>query len=98
MGRAILCIIPRFVAARRPGAAIAMRSKSMPTEAAGPSYWIIVNSIANFNRSRDLGFTVQGMKSRHRKKAERMQPGDKIVYYLSGVKAFGGISTITSPY
>lgn len=26
-----------------------------------------------------------------------MKPGDKIVYYLTGLKAFGGISTITSP-
>src|SRR5919202_307425 len=41
---------------------------------------------------------VQGIKSRHRKKAERMKPGDKIVYYLTGRKAFAGIATVTSPY
>ncbi len=39
---------------------------------------------------------MQGIKSRHRKKADRMKPGDKIVYYLTGLKAFAGISTITS--
>ncbi|HEU5431674.1 MAG TPA: EVE domain-containing protein [Thermomicrobiales bacterium] len=61
-------------------------------------YWIIVGSIDNFRRSAELGFTVQGMKSRHRKKAERMEPGDKLVYYITGVKAFGGIATATSPY
>ena len=27
-----------------------------------------------------------------------MKPGDKIVYYLTGRKAFGGIVTIESPY
>jgi hypothetical protein len=27
-----------------------------------------------------------------------MEPGDKIIYYLTGIKAFGGIATITSPY
>lgn len=63
-----------------------------------PMYWIIVGSVDNFRRSADLGFTIQGIKSRHRKKAERMAPGDKIVYYLTGVKAFGGIATIRSPY
>lgn len=63
-----------------------------------PAYWIIVGSTDNFARTRDLGFIVQGIKSRHRKKAERMKPGDKIVWYLTGVKAFGGIATITSPY
>ena len=63
-----------------------------------PTYWIIVGSPDNFARSRELGFTVQGIKSRHRKKAEKMRPGDKIVYYLTGLKAFAAIATITSPY
>jgi EVE domain len=61
-------------------------------------YWIVVGSPENFARTAELGFTVQGLKSRHRKKAERMKPGDKIVYYLTGRKAFGGIATIESTY
>ena len=63
-----------------------------------PIYWIVVGSPDNFERTAEHGFTVQGLKSRHRKKAERMKPGDKIVYYLTGLKAFGGIVTIESPY
>jgi hypothetical protein len=62
------------------------------------TYWVIVGSPENFARTREMGFTMQGIKSRHRKKAERMRPGDKIVYYLTGEKAFGGITTIESPY
>ena len=62
------------------------------------NYWIIVGSPENFKRTRELGFTIQGIKSRHRKKAERMQPGDKIAWYLTGAKSFGGVATITSPY
>jgi hypothetical protein len=65
---------------------------------ANPTYWIVVGSVDNFQRTATRGFTVQGIKSRHRKKAERMKPGDKIVYYLTGIKAFGAIATITSPY
>jgi hypothetical protein len=38
------------------------------------------------------------MKSRHRKKAEQMQPDDRIAYYVTGQKAFAGTATITSPY
>ena len=68
------------------------------TDRTEPTYWIIVGSPDNFMRTAELGFTVQGLKSRHRKKAERMKPGDKIVYYLTGRKAFGGIVTIESPY
>jgi EVE domain len=61
-------------------------------------YWVIVGSPENFAKTRELGFTIQGMKSRHRKKAERMRPGDKIAYYITGNKSFAGISTITSDY
>ena len=62
------------------------------------TYWIVVGSPDNFVRTAEHGFTVQGFKSRHRKKAERMKPGDKIAYYLTGRKAFAGIVTITAPY
>ena len=68
------------------------------TERTMPTYWIVVGSPDNFVRTAEHGFTVQGFKSRHRKKAERMKSGDKIVYYLTGRKAFAGIATITSPY
>ncbi len=61
-------------------------------------YWIIVGSPDNFRWTAELGFTIQGMKSRHRKKVERMAPGDKIVYYLTGLKAFAGVATVDAPY
>jgi hypothetical protein len=70
----------------------------MGNEKHEPTYWIIVGSVENFQRSAEREFTVQGIKSRHRRKAERMAPGDKFIYYLTGVKAFGGIVTVESPY
>ena len=60
--------------------------------------WMIVSSAENFEVSRSLGFSIQGMKSRHRKKAEKMKIGDRILYYLTGVQKFGGTATITSHY
>ncbi|CAA9521852.1 MAG: hypothetical protein AVDCRST_MAG73-227 [uncultured Thermomicrobiales bacterium] len=65
---------------------------------AQPCYWIIVGSPGNFAKTRDLGFSVQGMKSRHKKKAEQMAPGDKLVYYVTGRKAFAAVATVTSRY
>ena len=62
------------------------------------NYWVVVGSPENFATTREHGFTIQGFKSRHRKKAERMQPDDKLVYYITGVKGFGAVATITSPY
>lgn len=63
-----------------------------------PIRWIVVGSVENFRRTAEHGFTLQGLKSRHRKKAARMGPGDKLVYYVTGIKAFGGIVTVDSPY
>ncbi len=61
------------------------------------SAWLVTGSPENFGRTRDLGFSVQGFKARQRKNVlERMRPGDGLVYYLSGVQAFGGTVTIQS--
>ena len=62
------------------------------------NHWIIVTGTDNFARSRDLDWTEQGIKSRHRKKAEQMHAGDTITYYLTGVQAFAGVVEITSDY
>lgn len=62
------------------------------------NHWIIVTSPDNFARSQELGWTVQGIKSRHRKKAEQMHAGDTFTFYLTGVQAFGGIVAVTSDY
>lgn len=81
---------------RSPG-----RGEEMPpltTETHEPAHWIIVGSPDNFRRTAELGFTLQGIKSRHRRKAERMRPGDKFVYYLTGLKAFGAIATVEAAY
>lgn len=60
--------------------------------------WIVVGSPENFAATRSHGFTVQGLKSRHRKKTETMRPGDRIAWYITGVKAFAGCATVTSEY
>ncbi|HEX2171993.1 MAG TPA: EVE domain-containing protein, partial [Dehalococcoidia bacterium] len=52
----------------------------------------------NFRASRDRDFTLQGIKSRHRKKAEKMRPGDRILYYITGLQVFGGTATIVGTY
>lgn len=61
-----------------------------------PQYWLLVSGIANFRASRELGFSQQGIKSRHRRKAERMGPGDKLIFYVTGLKAIAGIVSVTS--
>ena len=59
------------------------------------SNWLLVSSPENFERSRAIGFTTTAMKSRHRRKWERVQPGDRVFYYLTGQKAIGGVARVT---
>jgi hypothetical protein len=59
--------------------------------------WMVVTSTDNFQRTIDLGFTVQGFKARQRKKVmERMAPGDDLLYYVTGVQVFAATARITS--
>ena len=60
------------------------------------NYWLIVNTPHNFAISGQLGWTVQGFKSRHKKKAAAMRPGDKLIYYLTQQQVFAGIVTVIS--
>lgn len=74
-----------------------------PTEEKGRqtmagTYWMLVSSPENFERARLLGFPTLAMKRRHIRKAERVQPGDRVVYYATGQMAFTGTFTVTSPF
>ncbi|MCU0257883.1 MAG: EVE domain-containing protein [Solirubrobacteraceae bacterium] len=63
---------------------------------ARPQTWILTGSPENFAATRAHGFTVIGMKERRRRMAETMAPGDRIVFYLTKVGAFGGSVRIAS--
>ena len=60
------------------------------------AYWIVVGSPDNFQTAIDRGFDLFGFKSTRRKASSEMEPGDKLVFYLTGIKMFGGIATVKS--
>ena len=57
--------------------------------------WLLVSSAENFEKNRELGFREAAMKSRHRRKWERIAAGDRVFFYLTGVKAIGGEARVT---
>lgn len=61
-----------------------------------PTYWIVVGSPDNFRIAIDRGFDLFGFKSTRRRETGDMQPGDKLIFYLTGIKKFGGIASVTS--
>ncbi len=59
--------------------------------------WILTGSPENFAVTRELGFEVIGCKERRRRQALEMEPGDRIVFYLTRVMAFAASAHITGP-
>jgi EVE domain len=57
--------------------------------------WILTESLENFRATRERGFKLIGAKERRRRMAEQIGPGDRIVFYVTGVQAFGGIVRVT---
>lgn len=57
--------------------------------------WVLTGSLDNFRTTREHGFTVIGAKEGRRRMAESIEPGDRIVFYVTGIQAFGGIVRVT---
>ena len=62
------------------------------------NFWMINSNPPNFNITRRLGFTAQGLKAEYRRKVQRVEPGDRIIYYLTGIRAFAATATVTAAY
>lgn len=62
------------------------------------NYWMLRLSPENFRATREMGFTVQGFRPSQKRKVERMEVGDRLLFYISNVQRFGAAATITSTY
>lgn len=62
------------------------------------SHWMIVATPENFEISRARGLDLLGLKSRHRKKVERMATGDRVLFYLTDLRVFPATATVTSGF
>jgi predicted RNA-binding protein len=58
--------------------------------------WILTGSLENFRINVERGFDVIGFKERRRLQAAEFEPGDEIVFYVTGVQAFGGVARVRS--
>jgi len=52
--------------------------------------WVLTGSLDNFQATAQHDFRVIGMKERRRGLAEQIAKGDLIIFYVTGVQAFGG--------
>ena len=73
------------------------KRKSGRSEGRALQYWMVVSSPDNFRKTREHGFSIQGLKSRHRRRVETMRVGDRVLYYVTGRMAFAATVTVASP-
>jgi hypothetical protein len=73
------------------------KRKSGRSEGRALQYWMVVSSPDNFRKTREHGFTIQGLKSRHRRRVETMRVGDRLLYYVTGRMGFSATVTVASP-
>jgi predicted RNA-binding protein len=64
-------------------------------EQRAPKVWVLTGSLDNFRATAEREFRVIGMKERRRRLAEQVEKGDVIVFYVTGVQAFGGTVRVT---
>jgi hypothetical protein len=65
----------------------------MPDDA--PHTWVLTASPENHEATREHGFSVIGIKERNRPRALQIEPGDRIVLYLTKVMSFAGSIIVT---
>ncbi len=82
--------------ARRPGRSKRKR-RSGRSEGRAAQCWMVVSSPENFRKTREHGYTIQGLKSRHRRRVESMKMGDRLLYYITGRMGFAATVTVASP-
>ena len=63
------------------------------------NYWMVVQTPENHEITRGQGFTLHGLTSKQRRRARRMEPDDRILFYVGGsVRKWTAIVTVTSKY
>ena len=60
------------------------------------NYWMLTISEENLEVTRRRHWKQQGFTTRQRKKVDRMQSGDRILFYVKGPRHFSATATVTS--
>jgi hypothetical protein len=60
-----------------------------------PRTWILTGSPENLAATAERGYTLVGLKEGRRPSAERIEPGDRIVFYVTRAMAFAGSVRVT---
>ena len=62
------------------------------------NYWMVAVRPEYYDKCAEQGFTLLGMGKNQRKRVQRMEIGDRVLFYVSVHLVFGAIATVSSTY
>ena len=62
------------------------------------NFWMITCNEENFKITQGLQFASQGLKSQHRRKVQRVEVGDRVLFYVTGIRRFTATAPVTASY
>lgn len=64
----------------------------------GRNYWMVSTTLEDFLVTKDKGYSIFGMGSKYRRRAQRMQPDDRMLLYVKQLRKWTGVVSVTSEY
>ena len=64
----------------------------------GRNYWMVSTTLDDFQITKDRGYSIFGMGSKYRRRAQRMQPDDRMLMYVRQLRKWTGVVSVTSEY
>ena len=62
------------------------------------NYWMVAVSPEYYETTRDRNFDLLGLGEPQKKRAQRMELGDRVLYYVNGWRVFAAIAIVDSTY
>ena len=62
----------------------------------GRNYWMVVSPPEDFEVTKERGFGIFGVRARYRRRSQRMQPDDRMLFYVSGIRKWAATATVVS--
>ena len=62
----------------------------------GRNYWMVVSPPEDFEVTKEQGFGIFGVRAKYRRRTQRMQPDDRMLFYVTGIRKWAATATIVS--
>jgi hypothetical protein len=61
------------------------------------NYWLDLFTVKTYEEFQNAGAKASGFRERQWNRCQRIQPGDKLLCYLTGISRWAGVLTVTGP-